>query len=203
MSEKSEREFDAKWYIPEKYRIDALKRTPKMEELLRACDEQQEKWREQFASPFLATDPKTRERARALITIDEYQAYGVDVLTGDQLRELAEAYAATGRFDMAAEFAGLVKDKDLRDRYEALWQAVWREDAEWCACDASRQFASEEIYSIKHSEVRPVLKCGQCGEVNVAEMPERLVQARKTRAAHRERFSGMHPQEVKEALRSR
>jgi len=189
---------EEKTFLPDRFRIDAAKRTPEQEEILRRADAQQQKWREDFAQPFLHTSPQTRERARASIVIEEYERQEIGTLTPHQKEELAAAYAQVGRFELAYR---VEPDRDRKNEYRTIFNAIYKTpDERWCKCDRRQQFLSLEVYSPKHERVVALMKCANCGFMNAADLSDRLKTARVERAAHREMYKGLGPQEVKRLL---
>lgn len=189
------RDDEKKWHLPDALRVDLD--TEESNALLAAADEQQKEWRKAFATPYLNTNPATRERARALIIIDEYADRRLDTLQDGQRDELAEAYATIGRFDLAAEISS---NEGRRRELLAAWEAVWRKDGEWCEHGMRSSHAALDIYSIKHGATVSLMRCDVCGRMNAIPSPEHLVQARAERAKNIERFSGLTPLEAKKAM---
>jgi hypothetical protein len=193
----SEQNFDKPWQLPEKFRLSADLDSERQKEILRQSEDKQKEWKSLYGQPFAQTSPQIRERARAVILKDEYEAYGIENLVESQRTELAEAYAILGHFDRAAELAPTT---ELKVEYVQVWSAVWRDDSAWCAHGKSSQFAEKDIYSVKHNADALLLRCNECGERNVAPTPKHIVDGRKKRQSVRESFSGLKPLEAKKEM---
>lgn len=188
MSEKSEQSFDTAWHLPKKFAISP--------ELLAQNDARQKEWRESFGS-FAQASPRQRARSRALLTRDNYEATGKDHLLPDQLAELAEAYAELGRFDIAAETS---LTPAMRGHYAEIWEAVLRDEADWCEHPEQHQYAERDVFSVKLDADVHLLRCNICGLRNVAPLPDHIAKGREKRARARELYSGKPPIEVKKEL---
>jgi hypothetical protein len=191
-------EDEKKWDLPDALRVDLDTEESRL--LLKKADEDQARWKAKFNTPFLNTTPQTRERARAIILTEEYEAYGLDTLTDIQLQELAEAYATLGRFDLAEKVAPTA---DLKTEYAHIWACVFRDDTEWCEHGRLAQFVRKDIYSIKHGETVSLLRCNECGEMNALPPPDHITKARALRAANREKYKGLHPMDAKKKMEAR
>lgn len=193
----AETDDDKPWQLPEKFHIapEAKDRDAKQLELLAAADEQQKEWREKFASPGVLS-PIDKQRGRALIIIDEYNARDcslkgyVDV----QLRELAEAFALVGRFDKAAE---IHPDAYAVTDYFAISEALERDDNDDCGHGTGRQSVKLDVFSISHVGVVSLVKCSQCEHVNGKPTPAHVDEARAVRSNIRSQLTGLHPLEAK------
>lgn len=194
----------AKWDLPKKFQL-----TP---DLLAKSDEEQARLAAAAALPFGSMSPQDAERARSVViaenlrnTLDELKRQiGIALTTGkgnlEELREAviavrhqrAERLAICGRYDLATAEE---PDPVYRDHYLAILEAVWREDDETCSCEdvrgsgehanitVSRQYVVEEIWSLKHGAVVPLVKCNVCGHLNaVPVIPKQLQQQRALRA---------------------
>jgi hypothetical protein len=122
-----------------------------------------------------------------------------DGLTGDQHEILAEAYAETGRYDLAAE---TTQKADSREVYTRYWDAMNLPDDDWCPHHEKHKYVKEIVYSFKHGQEMPMLACNVCDIWNVADMPEVLEAARKRRAEVRHATKGMSIEQVKTFLQS-
>lgn len=108
----------------------------------------------------------------------------------------AEHLATIGRYDLAASEE---PDPQYRDHYLAILEAVHRDDppdsGDICDCpphrgsgehaglDVSQIFVKEEVFSLRHGKVAFLLKCGDCGLMNVVpDLPRHLAEARGHRA---------------------
>lgn len=193
----------AKWVLPARFSL--------TKEMLAKSDEEQARLAATMALPFGSMSPQDAERARAVViaenlrnTLDDLQKQiGVAITTGEgNLEELREAviavkhqraqYLATiGRYDLAAQ---IEPQKEYRDHYLAILEAVWRDDEEVCSCEdvrgsgehanitVPRHFISEDIWSLRHSAVVSLVKCSVCGDMNAVPTPKHLQQQRALRA---------------------
>jgi len=180
-------EIEKEFALPESFRV-----TP---ERLELWDKEQEALAQKFALPFASMSPSEVARARAQIIVSE----------GGFSREvLAESYALLGRYDKAIE---IEHDENRRAEYAAIWNAVWREDEEWCPCEhfkgavpTSKQFVREMIWSLKHNKEMPLLRCVGCGTMNVAEMPQHLQAQRAARSKALSLTEGLNRQHAQRTL---
>lgn len=105
---------------------------------------------------------------------------------------LAEALAHQGRYDEAVEFAGPAKKLE----YETLWGAIWRDDSHTCPCEPledglTHDHVSHLVPSQKHGgKLMPVVKCNQCGFVNVRPLPHALQLQERAREVARASWHG-------------
>lgn len=104
-------------------------------------------------------------------------------------RRLAEALAQMGRYDEAAE---VEPDETARAEYQALWEAVWREDEETCPCEPfvdgaialTHDHIAQEVISAKHdNKLMPAIRCNDCGFINVRPLTHELLQQQRARNA--------------------
>lgn len=189
-----------RWELPE-----ALRVTP---ERLAAFDEAQRELARRVNSPFANLTPSEHARARAAQLIPElamaldhvekqlgrvFTRKGVEhfgELTDAQKnlwRQLAEAHAATGRFDEAARYE---YDRTEKARYLRWWRAVWRDDEHFCACPRTNAglpqfFAVADIFSVKHGREMALVKCGGCRCLNVTSRADILGPIREQRSHRR------------------
>lgn len=211
---------EERWELPEPLRV-----TP---EMLAEIDRADREALARGQSPFLALSPQERERARAIQIAAEYEQAleHLDSLikqgakrkwpTGRQKKELAaarearpavaaqlaEAYAASGRFDLAAEAH---PDRKQKADYLRVWRAVFRDDAHWCDCPkplsgGTHTFVRQDIFSVKHDRFMPLLRCSNCKCLNVAPMPKEIVEQRAHRATAAQLVRGMKPDDAKREL---
>lgn len=208
-----------KWELPE-----ALRATP---ERLAEFDAAQRELAKRANSPFANLSASEGERARASRVIPElteslgviekklgkvFTAGGVESfeeLKAAQRtlwRQLAEAHAATGRYDFAAHYE---YDPAERYRYQRTWRAVWRDDEHFCACPPTNAghpqfFVVGDVFSIKHGREMMLVKCSACKCLNVT-TNRRVLDALLTQRAHRRTAaalaSGQSPTEAAKTLR--
>lgn len=221
-----------KWHLPKPLQVTA----ENLERIERANAELAAR----VASPYARLSPQEQERARAAALITElaeqlrlvnkrlgkvFTAAGADhfdeLLTTQRSlwRQLAEAHASTGRFDLAAHYTDTDTADDRRQKAEYLriWRAVWRDDAHFCSCPPTRgsgqradvtapsYFVRKDIYSVKHDRVLPLLKCGRCHCLNVTTRKDVLapiVAQRAHRARAQELVAGLSPAEAAARLRA-
>ncbi len=158
-----------KWELPPRLRMDSA-------EKLAAADAAQRELARKVQSPFASVSPSERERERAARLVAEHKATAEllggyilvtqrreDLSGGERrqlaaarealpviLTQLAEAYAATGRYDKAAEYE---PDEGKRDEYLRIWEAVWKNDGEWCDCPPATSDHSQRR-GLRHDERR-------------------------------------------------
>jgi hypothetical protein len=179
------------WHLPKKFQPSP--------EVLAAADAAQQNWAAAANMPFANIDGKTREKGLALTLLREYSSYGFANLGVIQLLEMGEAYATLGRFDEAATVAKKAKRYDLHDDYLRIWAAVWRPDEGWCGCDITKRYVEKDIWSIKHNEERPLLRCS-CGFVNVSDLPKEIEQQRAMRSEAQQLTKGLSLKQSRRVL---
>lgn len=188
------------------------KQNPELHALWEKTKDEQARLAALNASPHGRPSSQEIFRARSVqraeevrVTIERLSKQISDILVGNGEGDLVELQAAKlalrhrraeqlalhGRFDLAATEE---PDPQYRDHYLAILDAVWRDDSEVCDCSdvrgsgehaditVPRHFVKEEVFSVKHGEVRPVIKCSRCGEMNVTELPGHLREQRSHRA---------------------
>lgn len=210
-----------KWELPE-----ALRATP---ERLAEFEAAQRELARRSQSPFANLSPSQSERARAARVIPELEAAlkGVEKKLGkvftaggaesfEELqeaqkifwRQLAEAHAVTGRYDLAAHYE---YDRPEKARHLRVWRAVWRDDGHFCACPATlaghpQFFVVADIFSVKHNREMMLVKCSACKCLNVTTSREVLAPLQEQRA-HRRAASAaaanLSPADAAKALRAR
>src|ERR1043165_793118 len=189
----------ARWELPEPLRI-----TPAMMEQIA---EQQAAWKKRVQSPHASLTPQEMMRARALTLVDEL-IDALAVVTDPHARRvlherLAEASATQGRFDLAAESA---PTEVLYREYQSIWEAELRDDDQWCEHPMVGRiapvFVKQEVWSIRHGAVTPLLKCNACGFTNVRPLTPQLAEQRRLRQVARNLVDGKSPQEARTILLS-
>jgi hypothetical protein len=181
-----------RYFLPDKLRVDLD--TDESRKLRAEADAQQDAWRKQFATPFLQTSPAIRERGRALIIVEEFQAIGLDNLLPVQLDQYAEACAELGMF-RAAYLAH--SDPAHREMYLAFNTALELEDAIWCEHGRAHAYPEKDVWSYVHAREITVMKCALCKFRNAKDIPDHAIEARAKRAEVRQAFSGLTPLEAK------
>lgn len=101
---------------------------------------------------------------------------------------LAESYAMLGRYDMAAETA---VDEQAREFYEKYWNAVTRDDAEWCGHGSAHQYIKERMFSFIRDREVVLLACNICGEWNATDISSELRQRTTREDSVRQSTTGM------------
>ncbi len=184
---------EEKWLIPERFRASLDANDAEAHALLQRCDEEQKELAEKIQAPFLSNTPQERQRAKAYITIESLlTCQKFQPLTDDQIEQLAESYAAIGRYDYAAETT-----LQHRDLYRKYWEAIFKPDASWCSHADIHKYTSENIFSLKHGKEMPMLACNICGHWNCADEPDAIKSARAKRAKVRSETSGMSLSDAK------
>lgn len=219
-----------KWQLPEPLRLTDDKREV-IAERLAAAEAAQARLVARAQSPFARLSPAEFERATAARVVEEYRAtlevLDALILKGERLKrptrkergglrvalearpaiaaQLAEAYATTGRYDLAAE---VTPDRDQKALYLRIWRAIWRDDAHWCACPpplagGTHTFVRQDIFSVRHDREMPLLKCSSCPCLNVTPLPAALVEQRALRATARQLAGDLKPDDAKAVLLER
>jgi hypothetical protein len=191
---------EGKWELPP-----ALKATP---ERLEAWAAEQRKLAQRANSPFANLSPSEHARARASRHVEELTtalkfvekklgkvftsggAESFEELQAAQQgiwRQLAEAHATTGRFDLAAHYE---YDRGEKARYLRYWRAVWRDDEHFCTCPPTlaglpQFFAVADVWSVKHNREVILVRCGACKCLNVTTRREVLAPILEQRAHRR------------------
>ncbi len=110
---------DKAYPIPEKFRVSLDLTDEAAHALLKKCDAEQKLLAKKINSPFTRTSPRESQRAKAYITIKALlEAEQFQRLTEDQHEQLAEAWAAVGRYDLAN-----LATKTRKKEYRAIWNA--------------------------------------------------------------------------------
>lgn len=190
----SEKQFDEKWYLPEKFRV-TPELTPQMLKILEQSDERQKELAEIFGSP--NATPQMRERARAVMIRDRFESYDRETqenLPDAQKSEWANAYAILGRYDYAVNVAPTGNE---RVEYHDIWLAVWRDESETCAHPDNHHYAEKDVYSVKLNADAVLMKCNICRFRNVKPIPQFIEEGRQKRAEYRNRFTGEHPHNLR------
>lgn len=185
---------DIKYPIPEKFRVSMDVTDEAAHALLLECDKQQAELGARINAPFVSNTPQERARSKAAITLQAFAASGV---LPEQAEVVAEAHAAMGRYDLAAEASVLHKDL-----YEKYWGAVFRPDSEWCPHPDKHKYTKENIFSINHGKEMPLLACNICDMWNVADEPGHLTAARAVRSQVREASKSMDPVSFQQYMQS-
>jgi hypothetical protein len=159
-------------------------------------------------SPFANLSPSEHARARAARHVEEltaaltavdlklakvFTARGVEKFAELEeaqrclWRQLAEAHATTGRFDLAAHYE---YDRTESARHLHYWRAVWRDDEHFCSCPPTlaglpQFFAAADVWSVKHNREAILVKCSACKCLNVTTKREVLAPILEQRAHRR------------------
>lgn len=214
--------------IEEQYKFPDRLRLADNPTRLAEADERQRELARKVQSPHASLTPEERERERAARLVTEHKAnaellqsliatYGAQTRPQRRqrrelaaarealpavLRQLAEAYAACGKFFLAAE---VEPDRKQRAWYLRVHRAIWREDGHWCSCPPTtaghtRAFVKQDIYSIRHERVMPLMKCAGCNCLNVAPLKPELAAQRAHRREAAALVAGMLPEDGKKVL---
>lgn len=189
-------EEEAPWQLPPRFHTPKGERNKQQAEILSASDAQQAEWSAMFAQPQTSATPLDRWRGRATIIIREYTELlaGGYRLKRNQREELGEAYAAIGRYDLAFKATW---NKELREEYIAIWNAIQRDDSEVCECGTGRTFSKKDVFSIFHGATVSLVKCGNCDHLNAVPTPAHITDARAVRSKIRNDLTGLHPLDAK------
>lgn len=131
--------------------------------LLTRNDEMQLELSKRINSPFIGNSPRDLFRSKALVTIESLLNPVLE-LTDEMTERLAESFAQTGRYDLAAETS--IVGKAL---YEAYWEAVWAKVDEWCEHPSQHKTMIEWIYSIRVGKEVELYRCNICRKMNTSE----------------------------------
>lgn len=164
------------WKIPERFRASLDITDEAAHALLLACDAEQKRLGEKINAPFTRTSALETAMSKAMITIESLERVkGFGEFTDDQKEILAEAFAAIGRYDLAADTTLL-----HRELYEKYWAAVWRNDEDWCLHPPVHKYVKEKVFSIRDGKIKPLLACNICRTLNVTdELGDELQKLRK------------------------
>jgi hypothetical protein len=139
--------------------------SPQERARVRGIREEQD-WRVALAELDRALAQQRHSKRRKGLHVQQLQ-----ILRANAAGHLAEALAAQGRFDEAAEHA---PDTTRAAELRTLWHAVMRPDEDVCGADCQEKFSNDptlltkeravqEVFSLKHNKVMPVIACGVCG----------------------------------------
>jgi hypothetical protein len=212
-----------RWELPE-----ALRLTP---EKLAEAEAEQRALARTSPSPYANLSPAQSESARAARVIPELEAAlkGVEKKLGRVFtaggaesfgelqeaqkvtwRQLAEAHATLGRFDLAAHYE---YDRAECARYLRYWRAVMRDDEHFCPCIPSltserdvtfpTHYVKQDVFSVKHGREMHLIACASCRFLNVTHLPPHLAEQRRHRAAARQLAEGLSPSEAARILTAR
>ena len=164
---------DVQWSIPSKFRVSLDISDEAAHALLLQCDAEQKKLGAKINAPFARNTPQERARSKAYITIQTILAVkgARRKFSGEQREQLAEAFAAIGRYDLAYETTR--KHKKL---YRSYWEAVFLADEETCEHPDKHKYVKERVFSIKHGKEKSLVVCNVCSFANVQDTPEILKQ---------------------------
>ncbi|HZG53834.1 MAG TPA: hypothetical protein VEZ40_17150 [Pyrinomonadaceae bacterium] len=217
---------DEKWFLPPKHRLDSAEKLAAADleqiELSRRTQspfaQLSAEERERAAAVRLVAEHKaTVELLRGMIKAHEARPGDEPKLLRHRrelkaarealplvLSQLAEAYATTGYFETAAHYE---PDRAKKAFYLRVWRAMWREDGHWCECPNTptglpHTFVVNDIYSIRHQRMMPLMKCKRCKCLNVAPLRPELVAQRAHRRTAHGMAAGKSPEEAKALLAS-
>jgi hypothetical protein len=219
---------NAKWHLPKSLQV--------TDEMMPAIEKAQAEIAARVASPFASLTPQEQERARAQTLVKElteqlqhvqkriskvFTRGGADHF--DELlktqrslwRQLAEAHASTGRFDLAAEYTDdkTAEERRQKAEYIRIWRAVWRDDSHFCACGPHRgsgknaslevpaSYVKKDIFSVAHNAVMPLVACSKCKCMNVMPLPKALAEQRSARAQAHALAGDLKPADAAARLR--
>lgn len=164
-----------------------------------AVELEQKRLAEVVNSPFSNKSAKDIERFNAGIIIREMK----DILKAVPIEQMpdiardiyAEALASTGCFSDAAK---VVCCEDKKAFYESIIEAIDKDDAARCECNADKtgdryinpRYVEAEVWSNKHGKQMPVIRCNKCGHRNVQPLPKAIADERAIRAKVRSYTSG-------------
>lgn len=198
-------------------------------EKLKEAVDNQATWADQSQSPYLGVTPEMASVYRAARAAKDWhealQQTNI-VLASTRNREkkkevksardryatmLAEALATLGHFDEALSI--LPKgEKDRRRDYQALKKALERPDTDTCGVKCDKAFEQNTGLVTKENHhawqwdprvkrLRSVIRCAQCGMMNVKDIPAEIQAHRELRAKARQLSEGRDPHDACEALK--
>lgn len=161
---------DEQWKIPERFRVSLDITDEAAHQLLLQCNAAQAELGKKINAPFTRNSPLERAMSKAFITIESLERVKIHAeLTDEQKEIMAEAFAAVGRYDLAAETT--LANREL---YEQYWAAVWRNDGDWCLHPEQHKYVRENVFSIREGKAMPLLACNVCRTWNVADSTDTL-----------------------------
>ncbi len=182
---------DQKWPIAEKFRASADLTDEAAFALLAKNDAEQKELGARINAPFMSNTPQERERSKAYITLESL--LGQKKLAPVQKEQVAEAYAAIGRYDLASQTSKLRKKE-----YVSIWKAVFADGNATCEHPDEHRYVKARIFSIKESRELSLIACNICGRLTVSDTPDHLARASQSRHQHRGQTSGMSIQQALE-----
>ena len=197
-------------------------------EKLKESIENQAAWAAQSQSPYLGVSPEMATVYRAARAAkDWYDALErtnvalASTHNREQQKEikatrdryatmLAEALATLGHFDEALSVLPM-GDKQRRKDYRAIKKALERPDADTCSVKCQKTFDANPTLVTKDNHhawqwdprvgrLRSVVRCSQCGFLNVKDIPAEIQVHREARAKARQLSEGRDPHDANEAL---
>jgi hypothetical protein len=122
---------------------------------------------------------------------------------------LAEALGQQGRYNEAAE---VEPGEEKQAHYEAMWDAVWRDDDETCPCEPfidgdlslTHDHVAEEVISQKHGNKRmPAIRCNSegCGFINVRPLTLELQQRQRAQTQAADLMRGESAERLRQGAR--
>lgn len=191
-----------RWSLPESLDLN------KSPELLAKTLEWQRELHVRANSPFARLSPQEHARAQAMRMIPDLQNSLNSIaddeesaLEGKKVLQsrLAEAYAQTGRYDLAAS---IDPRPAHRDEWQSVMEAVVRDDDESCQCAPGKEVVELDVFSVKHNRVMSLIKCSGCGLRNVKVIPRELAQQRAHRVKAAELVGNAAPNDAAAILRA-
>jgi hypothetical protein len=138
---------------------------------LLANDKEQLERASRVNAPFTRASPLDVERSKAEISI---QALSVVERTKEQDEQFADYWALLGRYDVAL---AVTKDEGKKAAYNAIIEAIERDDSETCPHPAQHKFVKQRVYSEKHGKEKSLVQCNVCGFQNVTATPDHIKKA--------------------------
>lgn len=154
--------------LPERFRASLDIADEAAYQRLLANDKEQLERASRVNAPFTRASPLDVERSKAEISI---QALSVVERTKEQDEQFADYWALLGRYDVAL---AVTKDEGKKAAYNAIIEAIERDDSETCPHPAQHKFVKQRVYSEKHGREKSLVQCNVCGFQNVTATPENV-----------------------------
>lgn len=178
---------DEQWKIPEKFRASADISDEAAYAMLQKCNAEQKLLGAKINAPFSRASANSVARSKAFITIETL--YKIE-RNNEQTEQLAESYAAIGRYDLASNISA-------NPIYGKYWEAVFRDDNDWCEHPRQHRYIKEYIFSIQTGRETPMIACNICGFWNAGYEADSLNFASRTATKHQGMTAGMTIEEAK------
>lgn len=190
-------------------------------EKLSEAAQDQEKWAGKAESPFVQESPQLAALVRARREIPDWRQ-SVAVIKADLRKHLkpeereflqgrlahfqtvlAEMLAVAGEYEEAAQTTPVV---ELRKEYRKILKAIDKPDDAVCKCKKTDPTLKTEesvvrlVWSNKHSQMMPVVRCNYCDSWNVKSEPSELSKFSGLRRRAEQLTEGQAPGDARQTL---